>query len=135
VLVEQYEAQVTVALGRAERGPVGAETGFLSASIAEMIAVNEQAEAWEAAKAVASAIGREPTVADLPEGFQPVERKHPEEWVDVDVHIHNVRVQGEHAWAIFTFGTDRLKGNLLHMTFTKVDGQWYISSARGEGDA
>lgn len=134
-LAEQFQTQVDAVLARVESGPAGAETGFLSASIAEMIAVTEQATAWEAAKAAASASGREPTVADLPEGFQPVERKRPEEWVDVDVHIHNVRIQGEHGWATFTFGTDRLEGNLLHMTFTNVNGQWYISSARGEGDA
>lgn len=134
-LAEQYQTQVGAALERVESGPVGAETGFLSASLAEMIAVNEQATAWEAARAAASASGREPTVADLPAGFQPIERKRLEEWVDVDVHIHNVQIQGEHGWATFTFGTDRLEGNLLHMTFTKVDGQWYISSARGEGDA
>jgi hypothetical protein len=117
------------------RGPIGAQEGYLSAKIAEIVEYNEHANAWEEAKALALREQRRPTIQDLPNGMQPIERKLADQWVDVEVYIHDPLIQGEQALATFSFGTDKREGTLLHMTFTRIEGQWYVTSSRSEGDA
>ena len=115
--------------------PVGSDTGYLSAKIAEMLIYSDQVRAWDEVKATAARENRNPSIAELPAGFQPIERRYADEWVDSDTHIHDAIVQGEHATATFSFGTDKKEGTLMHLTFTRVGGQWYVSGSWSSGDA
>lgn len=114
-------------------GPVGARSGLLASQIAGVVEYERQAAAWDAARAQAAREGRSPAIRDLPDGVQPIERKLPGDWISTDIAIHSPMIQGNHGYAIFSSGTAELAGTLLHVTFTNINGVWYISDIRGEG--
>ena len=116
-------------------GPVGAESGFLSAKVAEHIVIWENIAAWEAVEATAAAEGRAPTgeeVNSLPHGLFPYPRKSAGDWAQVPYHVFDIVIEGNHATAKLAYiePTDVIEdyGDVYQIVwFTWVEGQWYIS--------
>lgn len=116
-------------------GPVGAENGYLTAQVAIILERQDNIEAWEAAQRKAAAEGREPTLADMPNGEIPYVKKTEDQWVDVPFYVFDVKIDGDQATAKLTYEPPETAAMVLTYSFTQVDGRWYISGIDGEYQA
>src|SRR6185437_2637705 len=81
-LISDHRAEIDAVLTQARNGPIGAETGELSAQMAEILWRRESSAAWETAVARATAEDRAPTLSDMPDGQPPVMPVQPSDWVE-----------------------------------------------------
>jgi hypothetical protein len=133
------DAAIDAVIASGAPGPVGAESGFLSAKIAEHIEIWKNVQAWAAIEATATADARSPTydeVASLPHGQVPFPRKNPADWTYVPFHVFDIVVDSDRATAKLAYiePEDAVGdwiasyGDVYQIVwFSLVDGQWYIS--------
>ena len=99
-------------MARLTPGPVGDRTGFLAAQIA-------------------GGIERQHELADMhADGSIPASPLSPSDWVDVPFDVFDASIQGDHATAKLAYGSREQSEMIDLYTFTRVNGQWYVSGVR-----
>ena len=126
-LIKDNRAEIDATLSQARNGPIGAQTGELSAQMAEILWRRGSSAAWDVAVARATAEGRAPTLSDMPDGNPPVMPVQPSDWVEHQFFIKAAVIRGgNHASLVYVL--DEADSTVLyHIDATNVDGRWYIS--------
>lgn len=126
-LINDHRAEIDAVLTQARNGPIGTQTGELSAQIAEILWRTGSSAAWEMAVARATAEGRAPTLSEMPDGQPPVMPVQPSDWVKNQFFIKDAVIRGEdHASFVYVIG-DADSTLLCHIDAANVGGRWYIS--------
>ena len=132
-LIQRYRTEVATLLQRAQAGPIGADTGILSCSVADNLFLHESVDAWETLKANAAREDRSPSLAELPDGLAPLERPTDEVPLNTTVYVLGAEIQGDHATIKYGFDESG-SGWYEHMLLIRVGGQWYISAIWNSGN-
>lgn len=103
-LFTKHRQAVDAALARAQPGPKGAATGFLSYKMAYIIAMREQPGVGTATQT----------------------------WQEQPIFVQEASIQGDHATVTYTFHPTKAT-YFYHVYFTQVNGQWYISNRWNTG--
>lgn len=118
--VEKYRGEVFAVLNRSD-GPIGVDSGYLSAEIARFVWRQRGIVVRGAVETRAAVTGRDPHHEVMPDGLGAFVRTPLTSWQEPTFSLSNVRSDGSHASA------EVYADVITHIYFTNVDGTWYVS--------
>ncbi len=129
--VDRYRDRIYHAIAASSRPDQPADTGILSCSIANIMYLYDSYHAWSSVKATASAEGRTPVSADLPEGLHPQDKPRANGGFDW-AYIVEAMVEGNYALVDYSY--DWSGGSMQeHLLLHHIDGTWYVAGMWAEG--
>lgn len=134
----EYRAQIervgqvaTSAVAVLPDGPKGSGAGYLTARVAGAMLYRDNVAAWQTALERASAEGRQPSIADMPNGEVPYEPKTADQWIDVPFYVYDVFVDGNRATATLSYAPPEDADSAYIYRFIQIDGRWFITGLDG----